>query len=141
MQTYGIEKYGIVKPQKVERNRCPAWLTEEALKTEPSRLTDTGALLVETGAYTGRSPKDRFIVDEAGVSEQIGWGTENKKFPLDKFELIYKKVGEYLSGKNVYLFDGFAGADPKYRVSVRVINEYASENLFMNNMQIGRAHV
>ena len=125
MQTYGIEKYGIVKPQKVERNRCPAWLTEEALKTEPSRLTDTGALLVETGAYTGRSPKDRFIVDEAGVSEQIGWGTENKKFPLDKFELIYKKVGEYLSGKNVYLFDGFAGADPKYRVSVRVINEYA----------------
>ena len=136
MQTYGIEKYGILNPKKVERNLSPAVLTEEALRTEPSRLTDTGALLVETGAYTGRSPKDRFIVDEKGVSEKIDWGTENKKFPLDKFELIYKKVGEYLSGKNVYLFDGFAGADPKYRVSVRVINEYASENLFMNNMLI-----
>ncbi|MDE7464378.1 MAG: phosphoenolpyruvate carboxykinase (ATP), partial [Clostridiales bacterium] len=136
MQTYGIEKYGIVNPKKVDRNHSPAVLTEEALKTEPARLTDTGALLVETGAYTGRSPKDRFIVDEPAVSAKIGWGTENKKFPLDKFELIYKKVGEYLSGKNVYIFDGFAGADPKYRVSVRVINELASENLFMNNMLI-----
>ena len=136
MQTYGIEKYGIVKPKKVERNMSPARLTEEALATEPCKLMDAGALLVETGAYTGRSPKDRFIVDEVGVSEKIGWGAENKKFPLDKFELIYKKAGEYLSGKNVYLFDGFAGADPKYRVSVRVINEYASENLFMNNMLI-----
>ncbi|MDE5592387.1 MAG: phosphoenolpyruvate carboxykinase (ATP), partial [Clostridiales bacterium] len=136
MQTFGIEKYGIKNPKKVCRNLAPAVLTEEALATEPCQLMDTGALLVETGAYTGRSPKDRFIVDEAGVSEKIGWGTENKKFPLDKFELIYKKVGEYLSGKNVYLFDGFAGADPKYRVAVRVINEYASENLFMNNMLI-----
>ena len=136
MQTYGIEKYGIVNPKKVDRNHSPAVLTEEALKTEPCKLMDTGALLVETGAYTGRSPKDRFIVDEAGVSEKIGWGSENKKFPLDKFELIYKKAVEYLSGKNVYLFDGFAGADPKYRVSVRVINELASENLFMHNMLI-----
>lgn len=136
MKTYGIEKYGILNPKKVDRNNSPAVLTEEALATEPCKLMNTGALLVETGAYTGRSPKDRFIVDEKGVSEQIGWGTENKKFPLDKFELIYKKVGEYLSGKNVYLFDGFAGADPKYRVAVRVINEYASENLFMNNMLI-----
>ena len=91
MQTYGIEKYGIVKPQKVERNRCPAWLTEEALKTEPSRLTDTGALLVETGAYTGRSPKDRFIVDEAGVSEQIGWGTENKSSRSTNSSLSIKR--------------------------------------------------
>ena len=106
MQTYGIEKYGIVNPKKVDRNHSPAVLTEEALKTEPCKLMDTGALLVETGAYTGRSPKDRFIVDEAGVSEKIGWGSENKKFPLDKFELIYKKAVEYLSGKNVYLFDG-----------------------------------
>ena len=136
MQTYGIEKYGIKNPKKVARNLTPAVLTEEALATEPCKLMDKGALLVETGAYTGRSPKDRFIVDEKGVSEKIGWGTENKKFPLDKFELIYKKVGKYLSGKNVYVFDGFAGADPKYRVAVRVINEYASENLFMNNMLI-----
>ena len=72
MQTYGIEKYGIANPKKVERNLCPAVLTEEALETEPSKLMDTGALLVETGAYTGRSPKDRFIVDEPGVSEKIG---------------------------------------------------------------------
>ncbi len=136
MQTYGIEKHGILNPKKVERNLSPAVLTEEALGTEPARLMNTGALLVETGAYTGRSPKDRFIVDEPQVTNVIGWGSENKKFPVDKFELIYKKVGEYLSGKNVYIFDGFAGADPKYRVGVRVINELASENLFMNNMLI-----
>lgn len=82
MQTYGIEKYGILNPKKVDRNNSPAVLTEEALATEPCKLMNTGALLVETGAYTGRSPKDRFIVDEKGVSEQIGWGTENKKLSL-----------------------------------------------------------
>lgn len=134
METYGIEKYGITKPKKVERNMSPAALVEEAVKAEGARLMDKGALLVETGKYTGRSPKDRFIVDEEGISENINWGVENKKIAPETFDAIYKKVGKYLSGKNIYVFDGFAGADPKFRLSIRVINEYPSQNLFMNNM-------
>ena len=134
METYGIEKYGILNPKSVKRNFSPAVLTEEALKTEPSCLTDTGALLVETGKYTGRSPKDRFIADEKGVSEEINWGAENKKISVEAFDRIYGKVAAYLSNRNVYLFDGFAGADPKFRIAIRVINEYASQNLFMHDM-------
>ena len=136
METYGIEKYGILNPKSVNRNLSPAQLVETALATEQSRLTDKGALLIETGKYTGRSPKDRFIADEEGVTEEINWGAENKKITPEKFERIYGKVAAYLSNRDVYLFDGFAGADPKFRIAVRVINEYASQNLFMNNMLI-----
>lgn len=136
METYGIEKYGIMNPKSVNRNFSPAVLTETALATEPSRLTDKGALLIETGKYTGRSPKDRFIAAEEGVSEEINWGAENKKISPEVFDRIYGKVAAYLSNRDVYLFDGFAGADPKFRIAVRVINEYASQNLFMNNMLI-----
>lgn len=133
MNTYGLEKHNI-KPKNVYKNLCPARLVETALKTEPCRLTDTGALLVETGKYTGRSPKDRYIVDEPGSSKDIAWGNENRPITVDKYEKIYKSLTKYLSGKDVYIFDGFAGADPEYRVKIRVINEYASQNLFMNNM-------
>ena len=92
METYGIEKYGILNPKSVNRNLSPAQLVETALATEQSRLTDKGALLIETGKYTGRSPKDRFIADEEGVTEEINWGAENKKITPEKFERIYGKV-------------------------------------------------
>ncbi len=132
-----IEKYNIINVKNVYRNLSPAVLVEHALATEPCRLTDTGALLVETGKYTGRSPKDRFIVDEEGVSDKIAWGKENVKISEQSYNVVYKKIVEYLSNRErVYVFDGFAGADPKYSLSVRVINEYASQNLFMNNMLI-----
>ena len=136
METYGIEKYGIMDPKSVNRNLSPAALVEIALKTEKARLTDKGALLIETGKYTGRSPKDRFIVEEEGVKDEINWGAENKKIAPEVFDRIYGKVAAYLSNRDIYVFDGFAGADPKFRISVRVINEYASQNLFMHDMLI-----
>lgn len=130
-------KYNINNVQNIYHNLSPAVLIEHALKTEPCRLMDSGALLVETGKYTGRSPKDRFIVDEKGVSERIAWGKENVKISEDKFELIYGKISQYLSNRErIYVFDGFAGADQRYSLSIRVINEYASQNLFMHNMLI-----
>lgn len=136
MNTYGIEKYNIMTPRHVYRNLSPAVLTEMALKTEDCKLTDKGALLVETGKYTGRSPKDRYVVDEPSSTNNINWNNENKKISEEAFERIYGKVSAYLSNRDVYLFDGFAGADEKYRIAIRVINEYASQNLFMNNMLI-----
>ncbi|MBR2967851.1 MAG: phosphoenolpyruvate carboxykinase (ATP) [Clostridia bacterium] len=130
-------KYNINNVQNIYHNLSPAVLVEHALKTEPSRLMASGALLVETGKYTGRSPKDRFIVDEEGVSEKIAWGKENVKISQEKFELIYSKISQYLSNRErIYVFDGFAGADERYSLSIRVINEYASQNLFMHNMLI-----
>ncbi len=137
METYGIEKLGIINPKNVYRNLCPAVLTEMALVSEPdARLMDRGALLVNTGAYTGRSPNDRFIVKEEPYASDIDWGKINVPFDRAKYEAILGKAKAYLQNKDVYIFDGFAGADPKFRIGVRVINEYASQNLFMNNMLI-----
>ncbi len=135
MEMYGLKKHGIL-PKSVGRNLSPAVLVETALKTEPSRLMDKGALLVETGKYTGRSPKDRYIVDEEGSTKNINWGKENVKISTQQFDLIYKKLTQYLSGKDIFVFDGFAGADKEFRLPIRVINEYASQNLFMNNMLV-----
>lgn len=136
MNTYGIEKWGILNPLAVHRNLAPAVLTEHALRLEDSKLTDTGALLVYTGKYTGRSPKDRFIVDEPSITNEIDWGKENKKFSQDNFSRILAKVTAYLNNREIFIYDGCAGADPKHRINVRVINEYPSHNLFMRDMLI-----
>lgn len=136
MNTYGIEKHNIMTPKNVYRNLSPAVLTEMALKTEDCKLTDKGALLVETGKYTGRSPKDRYVVDEPTTTANINWNNENKKISEETFERIYGEIAAYLSNRDIYIFDGFAGADEKYRIGIRIINEYASQNLFMNNMLI-----
>ena len=132
-----LKKYRhAIVPKNIHRNLTVPVLVEAALKTEPCKLTDTGALLVETGKYTGRSPKDRFIVDEPGVREDINWGKENVKISVENYDKIFAKIAAYLSEREVYVFDGFAGADEKYRTPIRVINEYASQNLFMRNMLI-----
>lgn len=132
-----LNKYNITKVKNIYRNLCSAVLIEHALKTEPCRLMASGALLVETGKYTGRSPKDRFIVDEQGVSDKIAWGKENVKISENSFNKVLDKAINYLNSKErLYVFDGFAGADPKYSLAIRVINEFASQNLFMHNMLI-----
>ena len=136
MNTYGIEKHNIMTPKNVYRNLSPAVLTEMALKTEECKLTDKGALLVETGKPTGRSPKDRYVVDEPTTTTNINWNNENKKISEETFERIYGEIAAYLSNRDIYIFDGFAGADEKYRIGIRIINEYASQNLFMHNMLI-----
>lgn len=137
METYGIEKYNIMMPKNVYRNLSPATLTEMALKTEEDAcLMDKGALLVSTGKYTGRSPKDKFVVDEPTTTANIDWDGENKRISEADFDRIAGKVSAYMSNRDVYVFDGFAGADKKYRISTRIITEYASANLFMNNMLI-----
>ncbi len=105
MQTFGIENHGIKNPLKVERNLSPALLTEEALKTEPARLMDTGALLVETGAYTGRSPKDRFIVDEKGVSEKIGWGRTKSSRKTSSSSSIKRLASTSAAKTSIYSTD------------------------------------
>ena len=82
MELYGIEKYGIINPKAVYRNLTPAQLTEHALRRGEGTLSNTGALVVKTGKYTGRSANDKFIVDSAGVHDEIAWGKVNK--PISK---------------------------------------------------------
>lgn len=129
-----LDYLGIINPLAVYRNLPVSELVEAALDREEGVLSNTGALLVNTGKYTGRSPEDRFIVDEPSIHDEIAWGKVNVPISQEKFEAIYKKATAYLQGREIFVFDGFAGADPKYRIGVRVVNEMASQNLFMHQL-------
>lgn len=136
MQTYGIEKLGIIGPKAVYRNLSPAQLTEAALRREEGKLSSTGALVVTTGKYTGRSPKDKFIVDTDTIHNEIAWGKVNRPISREKFNSIKGKMAAYLQNREVFIFDGFAGADKKYTQKFRIINELASQNLFIHQLLI-----
>ncbi len=131
-----LESLGIIAPKAVYRNASPACLTELAVARGEGKLSETGALVVYTGKYTGRSPDDRYITDSPDVHDQISWGKVNVPISREKTDFIFKKLTAYLQGRDVFVFDGFAGANPKYSLSVRVVNELASEALFINNLLI-----
>ncbi|HOP11733.1 MAG TPA: phosphoenolpyruvate carboxykinase (ATP) [Oscillospiraceae bacterium] len=136
METYGIEKLGIIHPTAVWRNLTPAMLVEKALARGEGSLSATGALVVNTGKYTGRSPDDKFIVDSKGVHDLISWGKVNVPTTQENFDNIYGKLVAYLQNRELFIFDGFAGADVKYGQKFRVINELASQALFTNQALI-----
>ena len=112
METYGIENLGIINPTAVYRNLSHAQLTEHALRRGEGLLSKTGALVVKTGKYTGRSANDKFIVDSEGVHDDIAWGKVNRPISQAKFDALYEKVVAYLQNREIFIFDGFAGADP-----------------------------
>ena len=134
METYGLEKLGILNPSAVYRNLTPAQLTEAALRRGEGTLSNKGALVVKTGKYTGRSANDKFIVDSKGVHDKIAWGKVNKPVSQEGFDALYEKVVAYLQNREIFIFDGFAGADPKYTKSFRIVNELASQNLFIHQL-------
>jgi phosphoenolpyruvate carboxykinase (ATP) len=136
VETLGTKELGIKNPGAVYRNLNPAQLTEAALRREEGTLCSTGALVVTTGKYTGRSPDDKFIVDTPAIHDDIAWGKVNRPISREKFDAIKNKVLDYLNGKEVFVFDGMAGADPKYTRKFRVINELASQNLFIHQLLI-----
>ena len=132
---YGLDKLGI-HSLHVGRNLSPTILVEEAIRQGEGILTDTGALAVTTGKFTGRSPHDKYIVDTAGVHDLIHWGSVNRPIDRRAFDLIREEMADYLCGKHIYLFDGFAGADHDHRRKFRVINEMPSQNLFIRDLLI-----
>ena len=134
METYGLEKLGLVNAGAVYRNLTPAQLVEHALRRGEGTLSNTGALVVKTGKYTGRSANDKFIVDTPAVHDDIAWGKVNRPIEKARFDAIRAKVLAYLQGRDVFVFDGFAGADPKYTKAFRIVNELASQNLFIHQL-------
>ena len=136
METYGLEKLGIIAPKAVYRNLGPAQLTEAALRLGEGKLSNTGALVVTTGKYTGRSPNDKFIVDTPAIHDDIAWGKVNRPISKEKFDAIKGKLCAYLQGREIFIFDGFAGADPKHTKKFRIVNEMASQNLFIHQLLI-----
>ncbi|MBQ8148958.1 MAG: phosphoenolpyruvate carboxykinase (ATP), partial [Clostridia bacterium] len=127
---------GIVATKAVYRNLPVAVLTEKAVARGEGTLSNTGALVVKTGKYTGRSANDKFIVDTPAVHDDIAWGKVNRPIEKEKYDAILAKVKAYLQNREVFVFDGFAGADPQYTKGFRIINELASQNLFIHQLLI-----
>ena len=103
METYGIENHGIIGPKAVYRNLTPAQLTEAALRLGEGTLSNTGALVVTTGKYTGRSPKDKFIVDTETIHNDIAWGKVNRPISREKFNAIKGKIAAYLQNREIFI--------------------------------------
>lgn len=139
MKTVGIDN-GLTKliyGSNTQMQLSVPQLVEKVLNRNEGSLTSTGAVVATTGKYTGRSPKDKFIVEEDISKDKIDWGTVNSPISEDVFERLYDKVLNYLENKDeIFVFKGFAGADEKYQLPIQVINEFAWHNLFAHQLFI-----
>ena len=121
---------------QVKWNLPPDELEEIAIESGEAKRASSGAIGVSTGEFTGRSPKDRFIVEDEITRDAVWWGNINKPFDADKFDTLYNDVVAYLSEKTLYARDVYACADPTYQMKIRVVNELSWSNLFVHNMFI-----
>src|SRR5210317_378019 len=132
-KTIELEKYGI-KNAKINYQLSPQELHDITIKKGLGKEASSGALAVNTGEFTGRSPQDRFIVKDEITEDRVWWGDINIPFTPEKFESLYDKVVDYLSEKEVFVRDAYACSDPNYKMNIRVINEYPWSNMFAANM-------
>jgi phosphoenolpyruvate carboxykinase (ATP) len=114
----------------------PAGLIEAAIKRNEGVLSDCGALAIDTGSFTGRSPKDRFIVDDHISHDRVWWGAVNFKFDGSQFLSLFHKMTSYLDKKEVFVRDCSACANEKYHINIRVVTETAYQNLFVHHLFI-----
>ena len=119
---YGIEEHGIENANCVYWNLPAAALYEHAIQRREGMVAHHGPLVVSTGKYTGRSPNDKFIVREPSSQEHIWWGAVNRGIDAEQFDRIHQRVLAYLQGRDLFVQDCYAGADPTYRKPIRVIS-------------------
>ncbi|MGH7587060.1 MAG: phosphoenolpyruvate carboxykinase (ATP) [Gemmatimonadota bacterium] len=129
-----LSAIGIKGAPTAYRNLSVPELVEHAVVRGEGELVLSGALRTATGERTGRSPGAKRIVEEPGVTDDIWWGDVNRPIDPDTFERMHEKVAAHLSERTLYVFDGFAGADPRYRLDVRIVNELAWHNLFVHQL-------
>ena len=130
-----IQSFGI-NPSKIHRNLSVDDLVKIAVDRKEGVINTTGSLSVNTGKYTGRSPDDRFIVYDDKTHNTIDWGKVNHQFPSGKFEKLLEKMKSFVNNKELYVFDGFVGADKDNRLPIRVINDHVWQSLFARNLFI-----
>lgn len=122
------------------RNLPVPKLLEESVCRGEGILTSKGALSVSTGKYTGRSPNDKFIVEEPNTRDKIWWGPVNRPISEDKFDLLLKEMLQYLRDKEIFIFDGSACVEEKYRTPIRFINELCWHNIFVQQLFLKDGH-
>ena len=131
----GLEREGITT-DRVHWNLSPAALYEEAVRRHEGLIAAEGPLSCRTGMHTGRSPNDKFTAREAPSDRDIEWGKTNKPIDPAQFETLHSELLRSLEGKDLFVQDVYAGADPAYRLPVRIITEYAWHSLFCRNLFI-----
>src|SRR5215212_1313681 len=131
-----VENSTFIDTGSSRSNLTAAELYEEAIRNEEGILAASGSMVVSTGQYTGRSPKDKFVVKEPSSEDKIWWGSVNQPLDEDKFNALRDRMFKHMKDKQLYIQDLFVGADPEYRLSVRVITETAWANLFARNLFI-----
>ncbi|NND34507.1 MAG: phosphoenolpyruvate carboxykinase (ATP), partial [Saprospiraceae bacterium] len=134
-ESISLTKIGIHK-SKLHYQLSPAELHKVTLEKGMGKEADSGALAINTGEFTGRSPLDRFIVVDDITQELVWWGNINMPFNSEKFDNLYQKVIAYLDGRELYVRDCYACSDPNYRLNIRVVTEYPWSNMFAYNMFI-----
>lgn len=133
---YGIENQGLTNIRKVYWNLPSEALYEEAIFRQEGKIAKHGAFVVDTGKHTARAANDKVIVRESSSEGHIWWGEYNRPYSPEKFNELFNRVQGFLQGRDVFVQDCFAGADPDYRLPVRIITEYAWHSLFARNMFI-----
>src|SRR5947208_1603372 len=121
----------LLTSNKIYGNLRSGPLVEHAIRRDECQMANNGDLVAYTGRYTGRTPKDKFTVKDPITSDKVNWGDANFAFHPDKFDLLFERVVEFLRGRVLFIQDLYAGADPHFRLPVRVINQYAWHNLFV----------
>ncbi len=134
MSRKALEEYGLVNLGNINWNLAPAKLVEHALARKEGELASNGAFAATTGSHTGRSPKDKFIVANEDHASQIWWGEINHPMSQEHFEAVRSSLAAYLQGRDVYVLDAAAGADPEYRMPIQVVTELAWHNLFARQL-------
>jgi phosphoenolpyruvate carboxykinase (ATP) len=134
MSRKALEDYGLVNLGNINWNLPPTVLVEQALARKEGVLASNGVFAATTGVHTGRSPKDKFIVSTPETASKIWWGENNHPMSIETFEVVRRSLADYLQGRDVFILDAVACADPRYRMPVQVITELAWHNLFARQL-------
>ncbi len=133
---YGLENHGLRDLGSVYWNMSTPALYELAIRNREAMLAHLGPLVARTGTHTGRSPNDKFVVKDSDTEENVWWGKVNRPFDPDDFDHLLTQLQAYFRYRNVYVQDCYGGADPQYRLPVRIITEQAWHSLFAHTMFI-----
>jgi phosphoenolpyruvate carboxykinase (ATP) len=133
---YGLENHGITNLRKVYWNLTSEALYEEIVFRQEAKISNLGPLVANTGKHTARSANDKYVVKEASTEQNIWWGEYNRPFSTDKFNGLVNRMQGFLQGRDVFVQDCYAGADPNYRMPIRIVTELAWHSLFARNMFI-----
>ena len=133
----GLRAAGLTNLAEAHWNLSMPALYEEAVRRAEGVVAESGPIVCLTGQHTGRSPNDKFVVKEPSSAEHVWWGKVNRPFDQTRFDLLHRHLLGYLEGREVFVQDCYAGADPAFRLPIRIITEYAWHNLFAQHMFIG----